>query len=317
MTTSAPPSPESAPLWKLGAALFALYVIWGSTYFGIRIALVDLPPMGFAAMRFVVAGALLYGFLRMRGGARPTAIQWRNGALIGLLLLVMGNGMVVLAQQTVSSSLAAVMVATMPLFAGLWSGLAGERSTPAEWLGLLLGFAGVVMLSGEGDLQASPMGAALLVLAPASWALGSVLARRLPLAPGFMGSAVQMLAGGSIMLGVAVVRGESWPVRIGLPSLAAWLYLVVFGSIVAFSAYGFLLRHVRTTIATSYAYVNPVVAIALGVGFGNEVLGLRGLFGTALVLAAVVLVTLRRGKRSAMKGAAVGPGPVDARMPTE
>ena len=317
MTTSARPTSEAAPLWKLGAALFALYVIWGSTYFGIRVALVDLPPMGFAAMRFLVAGGLLYGFFRLRGTPRPTAIQWRNGLLIGVLLLSMGNGAVVLAQQTVSSSLAAVMVATMPLFAGLWAGLAGERPTGAEWMGLVIGFIGVAMLSGEGDLQASPLGAILLVLAPASWALGSVLSPRVALAPGFMGSAVQMLGGGAVMLGAAVVRGESWPTRIGLPSLAAWIYLVVFGSILAFSAYGFLLRHVRTTVATSYAYVNPVVAIALGVGLGNEVLGLRGLFGAALVLAAVILVTLGRGRGRASRGARAGPQPVDGRMPAE
>lgn len=317
MTTSAPPTSESAPLWKLGAALFALYVIWGSTYFGIRIALVDLPPMGFAAMRFLVAGGLLYAFFRMRGTPRPTRVQWRNGVLIGFLLLAMGNGAVVLAQQTVSSSLAAVMVATMPLFAGLWAGLAGERASRAEWLGLVIGFIGVAMLSGEGDLQASPLGAILLVLAPASWALGSVLSPRLPLAPGFMGSAVQMLGGGAIMLVAAVVRGESWPSRIGMPSLLAWLYLVVFGSILAFSAYGFLLRHVRTTVATSYAYVNPVVAIALGVGLGNEVLGIRGLAGAALVLAAVVLVTLGRGRRPVPRSTHVGPQPVDGRMPVE
>lgn len=317
MTTSATPGPEPAPLWKLGAAFFALYVIWGSTYFSIRVALVDLPPMGFAALRFLCAGGLLYGFLRMRGAPRPTAAQWRNGVLTGFLLLSVGNGAVVLAQQTVSSSLAAVMVATMPLFAGLWSSLAGERSSRAEWLGLVLGFAGVVMLSGEGDLQASPLGAALLVLAPASWALGSVLARRFALAPGFTGSAVQMIGGGGIMLAVAMVRGETWPARIGLPSLAAWLYLVVFGSILAFSAYGFLLRHVRTALATSYAYVNPVVAIALGVGFGGEVLGPGGLFGAALVLAAVVLVTLGRGRRPATAAARVGPHPVDGRMPSE
>lgn len=299
VTTAPTPAPSRAPLAPLLLSLFALYVIWGSTYFAIRVAIVDLPPLGMAGVRFLIAGGVLYAFERLRGRPRPPARMWASGALMGLLLLALGNGFVVLAQRSVASSLAAVAVATMPLFAGLWSRLFGESPSRSEWFGLLIGFVGVVLLSGEGDFRSSPLGAALLLFAPASWALGSVLSRRLTLAPGFMGSAVQMLMGGVIITIGALLHGERWPTQVSAASLGAFAYLVVFGSILAFSAYGYLLRNTRTAVATSYAYVNPVIAIALGMSLGGERIGVRGLIGAGVILGGVLLVTLGRARSTA------------------
>jgi len=312
VTTAPTPAPARAPLAPLLLALFALYVIWGSTYYAIRVALVDLPPLGMAGVRFLIAGALLYAFERLRGQPNPPARMWAGGALMGLLLLGFGNALVVLAQRSVASSLAAVAVATMPLFAGLWSRLLGEAPSRSEWVGLVVGFVGVVLLSGEGDFRASPLGALLLLAAPASWALGSVLSRRLTLASGFMGSAVQMLMGGAIISVGALLHGERWPTQVGAASLGAFAYLVVFGSILAFSAYVYLLRNTRTAVATSYAYVNPVIAIAIGMSIGGERIGVRGLIGAGVILCGVLLVTLGRA-RSAPQPASTP----DAAAPTE
>jgi drug/metabolite transporter (DMT)-like permease len=301
-TPEAPPPavPGDAPphLGLVVAALLALYVIWGSTYFGIRVALQGYPPMLMAGVRFLIAGGLLYGVLRLRGTPRPTWAQWQRGGAVGLMLVGVGNGGVVFAQQWVASSLAAVMVASMPLFAALFSGLWGRWPRAREWAGLALGTTGVVLLNLEGELRASPLGAVLLVLAPATWALGSVWSRQPnPHMPrGLVASAMQMLVGGAAMLLLGLMRGEQLPGAPGLKPTLAVVYLIVFGSLVAYSAYGFLLRHVRATLATSYAYVNPVVALAIGTGLGGERVGLAGLLGTGIILAGVALVALGRAR---------------------
>jgi drug/metabolite transporter (DMT)-like permease len=285
-------------LGRVVAALLALYVIWGSTYFAIRVALQGFPPFTMGAGRFLLAGGLLYLLQRARGEAPPTRQQWLRAGAVGVLLITLGNGCVVLAQQRVASSLAAVMVASMPLFAALCAGMWGKWPGKLEWLGLGLGTAGVVLLNLEGELRASPSGAALLVAAPAAWAFGSVWSRQPdPHMPrGLIASAMQMLCGGAAMALLALLRGEGLPAAPGLvPSLAVG-YLVVFGSLVAYSAYGFLLRTVRPTLATSYAYVNPVVALALGTGLGGEQVGGAGLLGAGVILAGVALVALGKGR---------------------
>jgi drug/metabolite transporter (DMT)-like permease len=272
-------------------ALLCVYIIWGSTYLGIKWALEGgFPPFMMGGVRFLIAGVLMYAFLRLRGVPNPTRREWLALAPIGMLLLVGGNGGVTFAEQWVSSSLAAVWIASMPLWAALFSGLFGRWPGPLEWLGLGLGLVGVLLLNGEGDFQANPIGAVALLTATICWAFGSVWSRRLSLPGGPMSSAGEMLIGGAALALLSVATGERVTQPITWGGIAALIYLIIFGSIVAFSAYLFLLRRVRPTLATSYAYVNPVVALALGMGLAGESITPLGIVATMVILAAVVLV---------------------------
>jgi len=275
-------------------ALAILYLVWGSTYLAMRIAIEGIPPLLMAAIRFLAAGAALVAVMRLRGRPMPSARQWRNAGLTGLLLCTFGNGLVAISQQWVATSLAAVMVASTTLWTALFAGIAGKWPRPLEWVGLLVGAAGVVVLNLDGELRGSPLGTVLLILAPASWALGSVFAVKLEQPRGLMGSGAQMLAGGLGLLLLALLRGDTADVHPSPRSLAALLYLIIFGSLIAYSAYGYLLHTVRPALATSYAYVNPVVAMALGVSLGGEHVSTAGFVGGGLIISAVVLVGLFR-----------------------
>ncbi|MDW2980331.1 MAG: drug/metabolite exporter YedA [Rhodanobacter sp.] len=278
-------------------ALLALYVIWGSTYLGIRFALESWPPFLLAGVRFLGAGVALYGFLRWRGMPPPTREQWRNAAVTGLLLLGLGNGLVCFAEQRVSSGIAAVAVASMPLFAALFSGLYGEWPRRRESIGLAIGFAGVIVLNLGSSLAGSTIGAAALLVAAAAWAFGSVWSRRKVMPPGPMNTAAQMICGSVALLGFALLSGERLPVHPSLRSTLAIAYLAVFGSIVAFSAYLYVLKHARPALATSYAYVNPPVAVLFGVLLAGEHVGPFDLTGMAIILAGVAVITLAKQKR--------------------
>lgn len=276
-------------------ALAAVYLIWGSTYLGMRIALESYPPFVMGGARFLLAGGVLYAYLRARGVPAPTRREWGGAAVVGFLLLVIGNGGVAVAEQWVASSLAAVMVASMPLWTAVFSGIFGRWPRPLEWVALAVGAAGVVMLNLDGDLRASVPGAVALVLAPIGWALGSVWSPRLPLPKGLMASAAQMLTGGAMfsLLALPQLGAMSAPT---FRATSALLFLALFGSLVAYSAYQYLLRAVPPSLATSYAYVNPAVAVFLGVFLAGEHLTPAAAAGTALVLLAVVLVAARRGR---------------------
>jgi drug/metabolite transporter (DMT)-like permease len=288
-------APKRAPLVL---ALAAVYVIWGSTYLGMRIALESYPPFVMGAIRFLLAGGALYGWLRARGASAPTPRQWGGAAVVGFLLLVVGNGGVAVAEQWVASSLAAVMVASMPLWAALFSGIFGRWPHALEWAGLAVGAVGVVMLNVDGDLRASVPGAVALVLSPMCWALGSIWGARLPLPAGLMASAAQMLMGGAMFTVLSLPQLGAM-VAPSLPATAALLFLTVFGSLVAYTAYQYLLRTVQPALATSYAYVNPAVAVFLGVLFAGEHLTPAAAVGTGLVLLAVVLVVVHRSRGGA------------------
>lgn len=279
-------------------ALFAVWVIWGSTYLAIKLALVSLPPFVMAGTRSLAAGALLYAWLRLRGTPAPRPEQWRNAAVIGVLMLTLANGAVVWAQGSIPSSLAALGVATTPLWVTLATGFLEGWPRRAEWLGLAIGFAGVFLLNGDGDLRATPAAAGALLVAQLSWAAGAILNRRLALPHGPMASAAQMLAGGATLLVIAPIAGESIPPRPTAGSLAALAYLVVFGSIVAFSAFNFLIRNVSPALATSNAYVNPLVAVLLGVGLAGEHLGETTLVAMAVILAGVAIVLLAHDRHA-------------------
>ena len=275
-------------------ALFALYVIWGSTYLAIRFALASYPPFLLAGVRFLGAGTLLYGFLRMRGIAAPTARQWRNAAFTGVLLLGFGNGLVCFAEERVSSGIAAVAVASMPLFAALFAGMYGQWATRRETVGLLIGFAGVVVLNLGSGLSGSRLGALALLTAAMCWAFGSVWSRRQDMPSGPMNTAAQMLCASVALLAVGFGGGERLPAHPTLHATLALLYLAVFGSIIAFSAYLYVLRHARPALATSYAYVNPPVAVLFGVLLAGEHVGPFDLAGMAVILLGVGVITLAK-----------------------
>ncbi|WP_414154731.1 drug/metabolite exporter YedA [Pseudomonas sp. BNK-43-a] len=285
--------------WLLIGAFIALYLVWGSTYLAIRIGVESWPPLLMAGVRFVIAGSLLYGFLRWRGVPAPTWAQWRAAGAIGFLLLSCGNGGVTLAEHAgVASGVAALAVATVPLFTLLFGLLFGHRNSRLEWAGIFLGLAGIGLLNLGSNLQASPMGAALILFAAAAWAFGSVWSKNLPLPQGAMASAAEMLVGGAALLIGSALSGE----RLAqMPTAAGWgalAYLIFFGSIVAFSSYMYLLKHVRPAAATSYAYVNPVVAVLLGIAFAGERIGAEECLAMGVIVGAVVLIGLPQWRRA-------------------
>jgi drug/metabolite transporter (DMT)-like permease len=277
-------------------ALLAVYVLWGSTYYGIAIAVHTLPPILMAGMRFVVAGAVLYAALRLKGAPVPTAKEWRNALVSGALLFGGGNGFVVLAEQTMPSGLTSIVIASTPIVGVILSVAWGERPRPLEWLGVTVGILAVGWLCTDGSIADMLRVSPVLLLAPISWALGSFSSRTLRVAPGPMGAATQMLAGGAVMVPLAFAIGEHLPTVFDWRGAVAWIYLVIFGSLVGFTAYAYLLRNTRPALAMSYAYVNPVVAVVLGTALGGERLPLRALAAGAAVLGSVCLISFG-GKR--------------------
>jgi len=289
------------------AAFAAVYLIWGSTYLGIRVAIETLPPFLMAGFRFLVAGTLLYGWARLRGRApRPTRTEWRNASIIGGFLLLGGAGGVVWAQQFVPSGLAALLVATVPLFMVLldWLWAGADRPDGGVLLGLALGFGGVALLVGAPGSAEGAMGivaGVVILFAALSWATGSIYSRRVPPpATPRLGTAMQMLAGGTLLTAAGIITGE--PARVALDAVSlrsavALGYLIVFGSLIAFSAYVWLLRVTTAARLSTYAYVNPAVALFLGWSLAGEPVSGRMLVGSFVVLTAVMLVTFRGGAR--------------------
>ncbi|VVO72057.1 drug/metabolite exporter YedA [Pseudomonas silesiensis] len=288
------------------AAFFALYVIWGSTYLVIRIGVEYWPPLLLAGIRFVIAGSLMYAFLRWRGAPAPTWAQWKAAGIIGILLLTCGNGGVSVAEHTgVASGVAALAVATVPLFTLLCGYFWGARNTRLEWAGIALGLIGIAMLNLGSNLQSSPLGATLLIFAAASWAFGSVWSKHLPLPQGAMASAVEMLVGGVALLIGSALSGEHLEAMPPIEGWAALAYLTFFGSIIAFNAYMYLLKNVRPAAATSYAYVNPAVAVLLGIVFVGETIGIEEALAMLVIISAVVLIGLPQWRRTPERPAAV------------
>jgi drug/metabolite transporter (DMT)-like permease len=282
---------------KVIIALATLYLAWSSTYLAIRISLESFPPFFIAGFRYMLVGLGMYVYLRWRGAAAPTRTQWGGSAAIGAFLLLGGTAGVVYAEQWVGSGMAALVLATTPLWTVLLAGIWKQWPQRNEWLGLALGSAGIVLLNLEGDLRAHPLGAALLTLAAASWSFGSVLSSRISLPPGAMASAAQMFSGGALVLAIGFVSGERVPLHPSLRATGAIVYLAIFGSLLGYTAYTYLLKNVRPALATSYAYVNPVLAVLLGVWLANERTTLLGVVAMLTILGGVVLVAL--GQRRA------------------
>ena len=297
MPDRTPPPAPTTSRWSILLALFARYVIWGSTYLGMRVAMEGFPPFRMGAIRFLVAGAALLLVSRARGNPLPTPVQWRNSALVGTLLLAVGNGGVAYAEQTVSSGLAALVISGMPLWMALFSGLFGKWPSMGDWAALALGATGIVLLNHGSDLRGSPGGMVALLIASASWAFGSLWSRRVDLPRGSMAAATQMVGGGAVLFGASLLRGEHFAHIPSARSTGALLYLVVFGSLVAYSAYLYLLARVRPAVASSYAYVNPVVAVFVGAALGGESIPVVAWVAMPLILASVAVVLRPRRAR--------------------
>lgn len=273
-------------------SLAAVYLIWSSTYLALRVMVVDLPPLLANGLRFLLAGSVLYAYARMRGAAGPTRKQWLLSAVAGSLMFFVGNGFIAIASREVPSGVTAMAVASMPLFLAVMEAALGQRPTRLQGLGLGLGLLGVAWMNAGGDLRITPGSAVLLVLSPFGWAAGSLLVRRADLPTGVMAAAAQMIAGGVLMGILGYGSGERFAAAPSASSLLAFVYLVLFGSIIGFSACMHLLRNTSASLATSYAYVNPVLAVALGALVAGERVEPSVLFAGALVVAGVaVLVT--------------------------
>jgi drug/metabolite transporter (DMT)-like permease len=298
MAASAPVASVSAtppaPRLLIGLSLLAVYFIWGSTYLAIRIALESFPPLLMTGFRFVLAGSIIFVFLRLRGTPMPTREQLRNAALVGVLLLAGGTGAVTFAEKDVDSGLAATAVATVPLWAALFAGIWERFPNKREWLGIGIGLCGVVLLNLNDGLRGSPIGALLLFLAPLSWAFGSMWGRHIAMPSGLMATAIEMLGGGVVLLVLGALTQERIAPVITLESVLALAYLITFGALIAFSAYVYLLKHTRPTLATSYAYVNPVVAVGLAALAGDAPLTLNGVAAITIILVGVAVLTFAR-----------------------
>ncbi len=297
MNTTTPPSPRAGTAPLLIPALLACWLVWGSTYLAIRFALESFPPFFQMGTRFLVAGAVLMAWVRWRGGAWPDAAQWRNAAVVGALMLGGGMGLVASAQQHIGSGLIATFIAVVPIMVCGWGLLFGQRPNRLELLGMGVGLAGVVLLVRGASFASAPVGIAFITGATLAWSLGSVLSTtRLPLASGPTGFASEMLCGGAVLMVISLALGEQ-PVWAPAPlALAAWLYLVVFGSLIAFSAYLYLLANASPALATSYAFVNPLIALFLGVVFAAESVSGDEWIACGVVLLGVLLIF--RGKTS-------------------
>ena len=275
---------------KVYIALLTLYLAWSSTYLAIRFSLESFPPLFTAGSRYMLVGLIMFLYMRWRGALPPTKAQWKGSAIVGTFLLLGGTGGVVYAMQWVGSGTAALVLATTPLWTVLFAGIWKQWPAKNEWIGLMLGFAGIVLMNIHGDLRAHPGGAILLLLSAASWSFGSVLSLRLTLPSGAMASALQMFSGGLVVLMVGFATGEHVPAHPSARAIAALLYLAIFGSLLGYTAYTYLLKHVRPSLATSYSYVNPGLAVLLGVWFAGERITITGIAAMLTILTGVVLV---------------------------
>ncbi|NDI85520.1 drug/metabolite exporter YedA [Undibacterium crateris] len=276
-------------------ALLTVYIVWGSTYFAIQVALTAFPPFMMIGTRFLVAGGLLYLWQLWRKAPQPTLREWRDGGIVGILMLGGGTGLTACAQQYVSSGLTAVFIACSPMILSGLSGLFGDWPRRREWLGIVCGFLGAVLLASDHGFAAQPAGIFLLLGAILSWDVGSVLSqKKLKMAKGGMGFASEMLVGGAFLFIVSLLSGEKMTGPLTVQAFSAWAYLVVAGSLIAFTAYMYLLSKVPAGLAASYAYVNPVIAVALGVAFGGEHLSGKAMLAMAIILGSVVMLTTAR-----------------------
>jgi drug/metabolite transporter (DMT)-like permease len=301
--TSGKAAREPAEITKIALAFSVIYLVWGSTYLAIRVVVASVPPLLAAGIRMVLAGTLLYAWARFHGGAAPSRREWKSVLIIGALMFFGCYGCLFWAEQTLPSGLAAVLVAMLPLWTLILEilFLRTQRLTPLLCLGLALGFAGVVVISGPGTAGAQLLPALMVIASNLFWAIGSILSKRLELPRALSVSAgAQMMTGGWMLLLASVVTGE-WRAAMAptIDAVFGLIYLILVGSIAAYSAYVWLLHRMGPTRVSSYAYVNPVIALALGYFFGGERFQRAAILGSLLVLASVVLILNKRNARAA------------------
>ena len=299
---------------RVVGAFAAVYIVWGSTYLAIRYAVESMPPLLMAGSRFAVSGAILYAWARFRGVAKPTAAEWRTAAVTGFLLICVGNGSVAWAERRVPSGLAALLVAVVPLWMVLldWFRPGGARPRKAVLAGVIIGLVGLAVLVGRDSLTGGSqggvdaLGAGVLVAASMSWAIGSVYNRHGARPDSAaMSTALQMLGGSVSLLVLGFTLGETNGVHVASITRASWLgwvYLVTFGALLGFTAYIYLLRNVSAAKASTYAYVNPVVAVVLGWAVAGEAVTPRTVLAAAIILGGVAMITIARSRRVTLPG---------------
>lgn len=299
---------STASRTAIGLALATIYITWGSTYLAIRIAVETIPPFAMAAMRFLVAGALMYAFVRWRGAAKPTLRQWRDNAIIGTLLLLGGNALVGWAEQYIASGVAALLIGVGPLFIVLteWAWPGGERPSRTTIVALLLGLLGVAWLAApwesphEGGL--SQIGVLAILSACAFWSIGAIYSRHTKSgASPFMSAALQMLGGCPAIILVGLLCGDFHRFDISQISTHSWLavvYLIFVGSLIGFSCFVWLMKNVSPALASTHAFINPLVAVVLGWWILNETLSMRTFTSTAIIITAVAMISMQKSKRN-------------------
>jgi drug/metabolite transporter (DMT)-like permease len=292
---------------KLLLAFAALYTIWGSTYLAIKFAVETIPPYLMSTARFVVSGVILYGISRWQGNPRPSRREWRDGAIVGMLLLAGGNGAVGWAEQRVPSGITALLVASVPMWAVLidWARPRGKRPSLVVALGLAVGLAGVGILAAPefaGAVHGAALGATVLIIGSISWAAGSIYSRQgARPASALMSTALQMIGGSVFLFAIAAALGELSRFDAGaitLKSFLGWAYLVTFGALIGFTAYAYVLRETTPAKATTYAYVNPIVAVLLGWAFAGEPVTVRTIVAAGIILAGVAMISLAGSRKA-------------------
>ncbi len=296
------------PKWRIIAAFLAVYLVWGSSYLGIRVAMETLPPFLISGLRMTSAGLLLYAIARRTGASRPTLVHWRSGIILGFLMFFVANGCIMIGQKTVTSGMAATLYATVPLWFALlgWLWLGEKRPSSQGIAGLVLGLVGIALLVGTGGSDSStgidPFGAFMILISAGSWAVGSLLSRRiaLPDSP-FLGAAMNLFSGGVMLMVLSLLTGEwtqvDWA-AVSVRSVAAVVYLAIGSSVIAFGSYMWLLANVSPSRLGTYAYVNPVIAVFLGWILVGEPLTGRTLIAAAVIIGAVFLITTAGSKEA-------------------
>ena len=292
--------------FKVGLALLSTYTIWGSTYLGMTYALQSFPPLHLAALRFLAASVIMMLFMRWRGASFPTAREFMGGMGVGMILLGMGNGGVVLGlHYNIPTGLTALILASSPIWAALFAGFWGLWPNRREVIGLLVGFCGVIVLRFDGQIQAAPIGFIFLMLAAMGWSMGTVLIPRVKQsANAYMASGAQMLGASVTLFAAALFTGEQMTATLTTTSLWAFGYLLVFGSLIGFTAYSYLVPRVRPALAISSAYVNPMVAVLLGTLLNHESISAYMLYALPLIIGGVLLMSFAKAKKQPLVEAA-------------
>lgn len=277
-------------------AIILLYTTWSSTYLAIRIAVRTISPLAMTTTRFIAAGLIMYVIAVLMGEKQPTKKELLGASIVGIILFLVSNVMLCYAEQSVSSGISAVAVSSGAFWICLISGFFGRWPTKMEWLGILIGFAGIVILATGGEMRVNVAGTIILLLSSIAWAFGSVLSKNIAVPKGFMGSAIEMLAGGFGSLAAIYLTGGRLNFRPSTESLWALIYLITVGAMVGFSAFMYVFQNARAALASSYSYVNTIGAVLLGVYILNEKIGAREITAIAVVVSAVVIIAVAGNK---------------------